>query len=132
MDKNDVPEWFVYDTQGDLDVEATLASVPAKLDAGYPVFDRVPEWFEVCSPEEIDGLIREFDDAPLAEREKFTAEQSAMVHANLKKMSKYHAIYRRSGLSAAQREFMRCLCYWLSLKTMGEVPLSREEAESLF
>ena len=55
MDKNDVPEWFVYDTQGDLDVEATLASVPAKLDAGLAVFGKVPEWFEVCSPEEIDG-----------------------------------------------------------------------------
>ena len=124
MDKNDVPEWFVYDTQGNLDVEATLASVPAKLNAGLPVFGKVPEWFEVCSPEEIDGLSREFDDAPLADREKLTAEEIATVHANLKKMFDYYSIYRREGLSANQKELMRCLCYWLSLKTMSEIPLS--------
>ena len=128
----DVPEWFVYDTQGDLDVEATLASVPAKLETDFHFFDRVPEWFKVCSKEEIDELIREFDEPPIEEREKLTPEQIAQIHKNLQTMAVYHAIFRRYGLSANQKEVMRCLFYWHSLKTMGEIPLTKSEAEELF
>ena len=125
----DVPGWFVYDGRGDLDVEATLAAAPAEWEADVSVFGRVPEWFEVCPPEEIDALIREFEAAPAAEREKYTPEQIAQVRENLKRMSAYHAIYHREGLSAGRKALMRSFCYWLSAKTMSEIPLPRREKE---
>ena len=129
MNKNDVPDWFVYDTQGDLDVEATLAAAPPEWEADFPVSARVPEWFEVCPPEEIDALLREFDEAPAADLEKYTPEQIAQVRENLKKLSEYYAVYRREGLPAGRKALMRCLCYWLSVMVMNEIPVPRDDAK---
>lgn len=130
--RNDIPCWFAYNADGDLDMEATLSAVPQKLDTANFVFSQVPKWFDVCPSEAIDELIEELEDSAATERNGITPEQIRQTRENLKKMSEYHALYRRDGLSANQKELVRCLSYWLSLKTMGEIPLTGEEAEELF
>ena len=68
--KNELPEWLVYDADNELDVTATLKAIPAKLDKTLFFFREVPEWFE-AGPDNLDELrnsLTAIDNMPEKER----------------------------------------------------------------
>ena len=128
------PQWLVYGINGELDLSATLKAVPGSIDKNSDFFREVPEWFE-AGPDNLDelrGSLTAIDNMPDAERKKHSPEEIAVLRHALEQMISCNEMMAAPGLTELQKEVLRCICYWISLKAMGSIPLSPEEEENLF
>ena len=128
------PQWLIYGTNGELDLSATLKAVPDSIDRNCAFFREVPEWFE-AGPDNLDDLrdsLTAIDNMPEEERKKHTPEEIAVMRRSMERVISCNEMMAEPGLAELQREVLRCLCYWFSLKAMGSIPMSPEEEENLF
>ena len=132
--KNELPEWLIYDADNELDVTATLKAIPAKLDKTLFFFREVPEWFE-AGPDNLDELrnsLTAIDNMPEKERKKHTEEEIRKIRTAMERMISCNEIMGTPGLSDDQKEVLRCICYWISLKAMSSIPSNPEIEEEFF
>ena len=127
-----LPDWFIFGEQGELDIEKTLNALPENPAADMYFFREVPEWFEVVSQDEIQKIINDIDKIPEKEKQRLSSEDISNMKNAFEKLRLCQSIALRKNLTAAQKEFMRCLCYWISLETMNAIPLSSEDEENLW
>ena len=134
MDKKNeqTPTWFVYNELKELDIEKTLTRAPQKLETNLCFFKEVPEWFELGPQDEIQEALNNIDNIPETERKKLSNNDIEIMRKAFKKLLHCQNLASGSTLSLSQKEFMRCLCYWLSLEAMNSVPLTPEDEENLF
>lgn len=129
---NQLPVWFVFDEQGGLNIEKTLCAVPEKLDKTVCFFREVPTTFEFHFQDETKDILNNIDSMPKLEREKHSDAEIEEMRCAFEKLLRCQNIALREDLTPAQKEFMRCLCYWVSLETMEAIPLTPEDEKNLF
>ena len=128
---NQPPAWFVYHEQGELDIEKTLKALPENLDKNAVFFREVPEWFEVGPQEETQEILDNMNNIPEQERAKLTDKDIETMRQAFERLLHCQNIALQKDLTPEQRDFMRCVCYWVSLEAMNSIPLSPEDEENL-
>lgn len=129
-----LPNWLVYGTDGELDVTATLNSISEPLDKTLVFFREVPEWFE-AGPDNLDDLrdtLTAIDNMPEEERKKHNPEDIQKMRSAIERMIDCNEMMAAPGLTDDQKEVLRCICYWISLKAMNSIPLNPEDEERFF
>lgn len=126
---NELPDWLVYDADNELDLAATLKAVPEKPDKTLFFFREVPEWFEAGPEnlEELRGSLAAIDNMPEEERKKHPEKEIRKMRTAMERMISCNKMMGTPGLSEVQKEVLRCICYWISLKAMNSIPSNDEE-----
>ncbi len=131
---NEIPMWFVYNSDDEFDVRATLEAVPEKLDKNFDFFRDVPEWFETGEDilDEMRNALTEIKNMPEEERKRYTQEEIQTMIAAFEQMIACNEMMSNPELSVNQKEVLRCICYWFSLEAMHSVPLKPEDPDDSF
>ncbi len=131
---NELPQWLVYNADGQLDATATLKAVPDPLDKTLDFFREVPDWFE-AGPDNLDDLratLTAINNMPDEERKKHTPEEIQKMRSAMERTISCNEMMATPGLTDNQKEVLRCICYWVSLEAMSSVPLTPEDEEAIF
>ena len=131
-EKQPFPEYFVYQEQGNINIEKTLDALPENPDKSSSFFREVPEWFEIGSKDELMEIINNIDNMPEQDKKRLSEEDIKTMHLAFERLLLCQSISSQKDLTPAQKEFMRCLCYWESLAAMNSIPLSPEEEVDIF
>lgn len=131
-EKQSFPEYFVYQEQGNINIEKSLYALPENPDKSSSFFREVPEWFEIGSKEELLEIISNIDNMPEQERKRISEEDFKTMHLAFERLLLCQNISSQKDLTPVQKEFIRCLCYWESLVAMDSIPLSPEEEADIW
>ena len=118
------PKFLVFNADNELDVAATLNNVPEVLDKTQSFFRNVPEWF-AAGADVLEGyreLWEEINNIPAAELKKYTAEEIQKMYSAMQYFIECNEMMLTPGLNDNQKEVLRCICYWICLKTIAAFP----------
>ena len=131
--KNTQVQFPVFNADKELDITATLNSIPAVLDKNLPFFRDVPDWFDADSEtiDEYRKFMSEIENLPEEERRQVSVEKIQKILHGVERLIACYEMMTAPELAGSKKEVLRCICYWVALEAIKYASLETTSEDFL-